>query len=112
MAATIANWFAALFAWVGRFFEWFTGLFKDFMEFITDIPVLVFKGIMDGAIYLLGLIPAPDFLAQHTLGSLFSALPSSLLYFVSFIGLPEALAAFGAGVIFRLTRKAMTLGQW
>lgn len=112
MVATIASWFAALFAWVGRFFEWFVGMFNDLMEFFADLPVLIFKGIMEGVIYLLGLIPAPDFLTQHTMGSVFSALPNAVLYFVTFIGLPEAIAVFGAGVLFRLTRKAMTLGQW
>lgn len=109
---TVASWIKALIAFFLRIFEWFTGLFKDFMEFILDIPLKVLQGFLDGAIYLLGLIPVPDFFTQYGLQSLFNALPDSVLWFVQFFGIPQALGVFGLGVAFRLTRKALTLGQW
>lgn len=108
---TIASWFSAVLSFFKRLFEWFAGLFGDFMEFMLDMPVKVLGGILDGAIYLLSAIPVPEFL-HGGLQSLFNALPNSLLYFVQFFGIPQCLALIGAGVLFRLTRKALTLGQW
>ncbi|WP_052437142.1 DUF2523 family protein [Pseudomonas aeruginosa] len=109
---TVASWFKALLAWFGRIFEWFLGMFKDFMEFIADLPVLIFKGVMEGALYLINALPVPQFLVQYKLQTLFSGLPESVLWFVQFFGIPQGLAILGAGVAFRLLRKALTLGQW
>lgn len=112
MIGTIVSWFSALFAWIARFFQWFTGLFLDFMEFIADLPVLILNGILDGVVYVLAAIPVPGFLAQGSLQAVFNGLPSSVLYFVHFFGVDAGLVVIGAGVVFRLTRKALTLGQW
>jgi hypothetical protein len=110
--STIVSWFTSLFKWIARLFEWFTGLFKDLMAFITDFPLKVLEGFLDGVLYLLGLIPAPDFLTQYSLQTLFNQLPEAVIYFVGLFGIPQALGILGLGVAFRLTRKALTLGQW
>lgn len=112
IVSTIQSWLSAIVAWFGRIFEWFTGLFKDFMEFLLDFPLKILEGFLDGVLYLLNAIPVPGFLTSYSLQSLFSALPESILYFVSLFGIPQALAILGLGVTFRLTRKALTLGQW
>ncbi|AKG02875.1 hypothetical protein BM547_32520 [Pseudomonas aeruginosa] len=112
MIETVASWFKALLAWFGRIFEWFLGMFKDFMEFIADLPLLIFKGVMEGALYLINALPVPQFLVQYKLQTLFSGLPESVLWFIQFFGIPQGLAILGAGVAFRLLRKALTLGQW
>lgn len=109
---TVASWFAAVLGFFRRIFEWFAGLFGDFMEFVLDIPLRVFGGILDGAIYILSALPVPDFLTEYSLQGLFGALPDTVLYFVQFFGIPQALAIIGSGVAFRLLRKAATLGQW
>lgn len=113
MIKTIVSWFTALFNWIARIFEWFTGMFKDMMEFFGDLPVLIFKGILEGVIYLLSAIPVPAFLQGGSLlQGVFGALSPDVQYLVGFFGIPAALGIFGAGVVFRLTRKAFTLGQW
>lgn len=109
---TVVNWFSALFAWIGRFFEWWGGMLKDLFEFLTDIPLFMFKGVMEGVLYLINAIPVPEFLTQYRLQVLFDALPDTVTYFVSYFGIPQGLAILGLGVTFRLTRKAFTLGQW
>lgn len=110
--STIASWLGAVLNWFASIFEWFTGLFFDLMEFIADLPIKIFGGILDGAIYLLGLIPAPEFMTTYSLQTLFSQLPQGVTYFVGLFGIPQAIAILGLGVVFRLTRKALTLGQW
>lgn len=112
MIATIVSWFSALFKWIARLFEWFKGLFLDLMEFVTDIPLAILRGFLEGVLYLLESIPVPTFLAGASLQPLFNALHPDILYFVDFFGIDIALGIFGAGVLFRLTRKALTLGQW
>lgn len=112
MIATIKSWLSALIAWVGRIFEWLKGLFGDFMEFLIDLPVKIFGGILDGIIYILSLIPVPDFLQQGLLQTLFNSLGSDVLYFVDFFGVDKGLGVIGAAIVFNLTRKALTLGQW
>ena len=112
IVSTIASWLGAVIAWFARIFEWFAGLFKDFMSFVTDLPLKVLEGFLNGVLYLLAKIPVPDFLTQYSLQTLFSHLPGSVTYFVSLFGIPQALGILGLGVAFRLTRKALTLGQW
>lgn len=112
MIETIVSWFTALFAWIARLFEWFSGLFGDLLEFLLDFPLLILRGILDGVVYLLSLIPVPDFLTAYSLQSLFSGLPNEVLWFVDFFGIPQGLLLLGGGVSFRLLRKAITLGQW
>lgn len=110
--STIVSWFGALLHWIGRIFEWMGGIFKDLMAFILDIPLKILQGFLDGVLYLLGKIPAPEFMTQYSLQTLFNQLPESVLYFVGLFGIPQGLAILGLGVAFRLTRKALTLGQW
>lgn len=50
---TVVSWFKAVLSFFGRVFEWLAGIFKDFMEFVLDIPLIVLNGIFDGVIYLL-----------------------------------------------------------
>lgn len=112
MIATIASWFASLFAWLSRFFQWFLGMFKDLIEFFTDLPLKILGGILDGVIYVLSMIPVPGFMAGGGLQGLFNSLSPDVLYFVNFFGIHIGLGIIGAGVVFRLTRKGLTLGQW
>jgi len=110
---TIVSWFASLFKWFGRVFEWFLGMLKDLFELITDLPTVILGGFLDGVIYLLALIPVPSFLAGGgLLQAAISGLNGDVQYLVGFFGIPAAFSIIGAGVLFRLTRKAITLGQW
>lgn len=112
LIATVASWLTVLVRFSTKYLSWIYGLFKDFKLLALALPLLVFEGITGGISYIIYKIPVPDFLSGGGMSVLFSALPDTVTYFVWFFGLPEALAVFGAGVLFRLTRKALTLGQW
>lgn len=113
MIQTIVSWFSALFRWFARVFEWLGGIVKDVFEFFTDLPVVMLEGFLDGVIYVLSAIPVPGFLQGGSiLQTAFGGLNGDVQYLVSFFGIPGALTALGAGVSFRLLRKAITLGQW
>lgn len=85
-------------------FNAITGWLKDFVVWVLD-------ALLSGVAVLLEAIPVPSFMAGG-LGGLFSALPQSLVYLLVETGMVAGLAVIGAGVLFNLTRKLLTLGQW
>lgn len=94
-------WLAAS---IGAVFSAVTGWLKDFVVWVLD-------ALLSGIASLLEAIPVPSFMVGG-LGGLFSALPSSLVYLLVETGMVAGLAVIGAGVLFNLTRKLLTLGQW
>ncbi|NRQ42610.1 hypothetical protein HRH59_08480 [Rheinheimera sp. YQF-2] len=104
----IKQWFKDL--WNG-FVEWLVEVVILILTFLKDIVLTLFELLLDGVAYMFELISPPEFLATG-LGSLFSALPDSLSYFLMQSGLAEGLSIYGAGVTFRLLRKLFTIGQW
>ena len=95
--------------------DWLLGLVRDLLKTILDLAYDIFVNLLDGllsaVLALISALPVPDFLTTG-LGSLFSALPSDVWYFIQYFRLAECLAALGAAVAFRLARKAATLFQW
>lgn len=94
-------WLAAS---IGAVFSAVTGWLKDFVVWVLD-------ALLTGIASLLVAIPVPSFMSGG-LGGLFSALPAPLVYLLVETGMVAGLAVIGAGVLFNLTRKLLTLGQW
>lgn len=93
------------------FWGWIEAVWTAFVTFLTDLPKLVLKGILDGIATLIEAIPIPDFMANG-LGGIFQAMPSSLVYFLDRSSLVECFGIIGAATAFRITRKFVTLFQW
>jgi hypothetical protein len=93
-----------LFAFVGQ-------LFTDVWAFVKDAAINVFDLLTQAIVALIAAIPAPDWLTGG-LQSFWTNLPASVQYFAAQLGVPAGLAIVGAGFVFRLTRKLVTLGQW
>lgn len=94
-------WFAEA---LGAVFDAITGWLKDFVVWVLD-------ALLSGIATLLEAIPVPSFMVGG-LSGLFTALPQSLIYLLVESGMVAGLAVVGAGVLFNLTRKLLTLGQW
>jgi hypothetical protein len=94
---------------------WFKDVIVLILQALGDVILDVFVKILDlflSAITgLLSLIPVPGFLSSG-LSSFVATLPPSVLWAMGSFGIPEALALIGAAVLFRLSRKLLTLGQW
>ncbi len=94
---------------------WLADLFSKFfnaiIDLFKDIFVWLFDSILSAIAGALELLPVPAFMSAG-LSGLFSALPPSLLYLLDQTGFIDGLAVIGAGVLFNLTRKLLTLGQW
>lgn len=94
--------------WIG---DAFIALFTAITDWIKDLFVWLLDGILSAIAALFEAIPVPSFM-QGGLGALFSALPQPLIYLLVETGMVAGLGVIGAGVLFNLTRKAITLGQW
>lgn len=102
--------------WLSSLTDWFVvlfqGLWNDGLEFLNDFWIGIIQQILSLIADVIVSIPVPSFLANYSLGQLISLMPVDVLYFVSYLRLPEAFGVIGVGVSFRLTRKVLTLFQW
>ena len=102
------DWLAQ--TWQG-FIDWLYEIFLALMGWFQDVFLNIFELLMNGIVYIYGLLQPPEFLTNG-MSSLFASLHPDILYFLSMSKLDTALAIYGAGVSFRLLRKLFTLGQW
>jgi len=90
---------------------WLQALWDGFVAYLSDLPILILDAFLSAIVAILALIPSPDFLTNG-LQSLLGAIGPDVGYFLSASGFDAALAILGAGFLFRMTRKLLTLGQW
>jgi hypothetical protein len=106
----------AMDGWFEKLTQWFVDLVKAFfaslMDFVHDAFIWVFDSLLSAIATLIASIPAPDFLASNPIGSMLAGMPPLALYVISKLNLHAFFAIILAGVLFRLGRKILTLGQW
>lgn len=97
------------------FAAWLLSLVQDVFtaiwDFCIDIIIEIFDLLMIAIAALIVAIPAPEF-GVMSLGAVMGGIHPMIQYFGAGLRLPEGLAMIGAAVLFRLTRKALTLFQW
>lgn len=103
--------------WLTALTTWLIGLVKSIFSFIVtllhDVLLWFFDGILVALAALITAIPVPSFLQTGiNLGSLFASFPPFPLYLLQQLNIAGCLGVISAGIVFRLTRKAFTLGQW
>lgn len=91
--------------------EFFRSVFADAWDMLTDLFVFFFDMLLGVWVYLIGLIPIPEFL-QQGMQTLYTGLDPGIAFFLSGLGLPEVMTMIGGAYLFRITRKALTLFQW
>lgn len=95
--------------------NWLLQLVKDIFTavwtFISDAFINILELLLQGILAVLTAIPVPSFMSSG-LGSAMGQISGDVWYFASHFRLGECLAILGAAVLFRLTRKALTLFQW
>ncbi len=92
--------------------EFWKGVFTDFMEFMSDLPIKALKGILEAILKVLNAIAPPDFLSQYKLSSVMGAVNADMGYFLMNSGISTALAIIVGAVTFRVMRKIVTFGWW
>ena len=89
--------------------EWVKGIFAEFVQFLSDLPVMIMDGILSAVAAIFEALPAPDFLTGSQLNTW---IPDDIKYFLVMSSVPESLAIIGSGVSFYILRKIITLGKW
>jgi len=104
------TWFNDLTTWLVQLVQSFFSALGDFLHDLILWPVIQIFAAIAAAFNAL---PLPSFMTGGvTFGGLFSGLPTYALFFIGQMHFDQAFAIVGAGVTFRLIRKAVTLGQW
>lgn len=87
------------------------GLWDDFTEYLDDKPVAILKDLLDAIVSVLETITPPDFM-DTPISDQMGPVMEFIGYFMSEAGLTQAFAMIASAYMFRLGRKAITLGRW
>jgi len=102
--------------WLGDLAQWFKDAFlwlwHGFLDLVTALFTYIFHALGEGLIYILGLIPVPDFITQNSIGAMLGAAGPTIGWLGNAMKLHDAMLMIAAGYAFRLLRKLLTLGQW
>lgn len=102
--------------WLSDFTDWLIeqieAVWDAVVEFCHDMLIFAVEAVVEFALALVNMIPVPDFIQGMSMGAMLSGLPPGVLWFMGVLRFSECMAILGAGVAFRLIRKAITLGQW
>ena len=103
------GWLASITSW---FVTLFTDVFTALVSWVHDAVLWALDGFLSALAAIITAIPVPSFMTTSSIGSLMTGLPSFAQYVLSNLNLAAPLATISAAVVFRLTRKLFTLGQW
>jgi hypothetical protein len=103
------GWLDQLVGWLKDALAW---LFAGFLGLVKGFLMAVVHMVLDGFLYLVSLIPVPDFLAHNSIGSMLGSAGPVIGWLGSSLDFGSAMALIAAGYAFRLLRKLFTLGQW
>lgn len=102
--------------WLSKLTGWFSKLFRGLLEalvaILKDLVTFVLGVVLDLVASAIAAIGAPNFLQGNSLGNTLGKAGPMVGFFMAQLRIPEGLAMIGAGYVFRLTRKFLTLFQW
>lgn len=102
--------------WLSKVTEWLLNLVKKIFEalwtFVYDVAVRIFDAVLSVIAGIINAFPAPSFLSTYSIGGLLADISPTLLWFLAQFNIGAAFSVIGAAWVFRLGRKALTLGQW
>lgn len=91
--------------------EWTLELFKDLYEMFIDLMEYLFSFLFQLVELILSVLPVPEFM-NASLVTYINIMPSYLLYALEQINFSQGLGIIAAGILFRISRKLVTLFQW
>lgn len=87
------------------------GIINALKDMLFDLFVQIFKLILNLILFVVNMLSLPVKLGGG-LNALFTGMDSSIMWLLGACGLGAGLGLIGAGFVFRLTRKVLTLFQW
>ncbi|KGE50658.1 phage coat protein [Xanthomonas axonopodis pv. vasculorum] len=104
-----AGWFSDLTAWIWKAVK---AVWQAFADFIGDLFVLFLDKALSAVLYVMNLLPMPDFMKGHSIGEMLGNAGSTILWFADVFKIGPSLVAIGAAMIFYVLRRVLTLGIW
>ncbi len=104
-----AGWLTDVTNW---FKEQIVAVWHAFVAFMGDLFLAWFQHIVDVNLYVLSLLPVPDFLSGQTLGAMLGQAGPSVLWFVDVFQIGPAMAVISTSMVFYIVRRFLTLGIW
>ncbi len=89
--------------------DYIKGVWDEFVEFLLDIPLIVFDGLMSALATALEAVPVPDFVSNADISSY---IHPDIGFFLAQSGVTTGLAFIGSAMVFRFLRRILTLGIW
>lgn len=91
---------------------WWHQRWDDFVQFISDLPIVLLKKFLDAVLSVLNMVDVPTFVTQYKLADVMAAANIDMGYFLYNSGVSAAVGIIASAVIFRVFRKFFTLGWW
>jgi hypothetical protein len=102
--------------WLTDLTNWIVVIIKSLMPFIfaffTDLLELVVSAGVDSAIFIIYIVPTPDFLSGVSICGILSNGGSTVGWAISTMQVPAGMALISAAFAFRMARKVFTVFQW
>ena len=98
------DWFDALIKWLKSYWE-------DFEEYLGYLPIELLDGLLKAVTKLLKEIPVPEFISDG-LQSAVNDFPPMVKWLIAETQIELCLQIILAAVLFRISRKFLTLGWW
>ena len=104
-----AGWLTDLTGWLLQLLQKFWAAIETFFG---DLIVTLLESVLQLIVLAFESLPVPDFLTQNSIGSLLSNAGPTVGWFVEVFKIPECMGILATGIVFRLLRKLLTVGQW
>lgn len=103
------GWLEKLTTWLK---EQLVAFFSAIGELFHDLGVWLFESVCDLTVWIVDNIGVPSFMTEYSFQGLFDAMGPTAGWILTTFRIGECFAILGVGMIFRLLRKLLTLGQW
>lgn len=104
-----AGWLTDLTKWI---WDVIKEVFQAFTDFIEDFFVHGFEHLLNLCLFILALLPLPDFMQGQSIGSMLGNGGSTVLWFADIFQIGPSMALIGVAIVFYLVRRIATLGIW
>ena len=104
-----AGWFNDLTAWLWRAVKM---VWQAVVDFVGDLFVMCLEQSLSAILYVLTLLPMPDFMKGQSIGGMLGNAGSTILWFADVFKIGPALVMIGAAMVFYLLRRILTVGIW
>lgn len=103
------GWLTDLTNWIRDLVE---KLWNAIEQFGNDLIVLAIEKMLEVVALAFEALPVPEFMTQHSIGSLLSNAGPTVGWLVETFKISECMAILAGGAVFKVTRKIVTFGKW